>query len=270
MEAGLDEFKQRTRATWAAGNFDAIATRNIWTVGPRLVEHAGIEPGMRVLDVACGTGNVAVRAAMAGGEVVGVDLTPELFEAARRHAADAGVEVEWVEGDAEALPFGDEQFDRVISSFGAMFAPRHEVAAAELARVLAPGGVIVLATWTPDGMNGEMFQISAALMPPPPPFVQSPALWGDEDHVRSLLEPHGLAVEFARDAVEFREESVEAAIAYMEKDFGPWIMAKAALGDRWPALRQEFADLYGRWNRATDGRAETSAGYLVTIARKPG
>ena len=269
MEAGLEQFKERARMTWAAGNFDAVATKNIWGVGPRLVQAAGVEPGMRVLDVACGTGNVAIPAAKAGGQVVGLDLTPELFEAARRHAADAGVEVEWVQGDAEALPFEDEGFDRVFSSFGVMFAPRHEVAAHELARVLAPGGLITVASWSPTGVNGEMFKIASSRMPAPPPFAESPALWGDEAHVRGLFEPLGLAVEFTHDTAQVTHDSVEASVQHMEDNFGPWIMAKAALGEDWPALRQEFTDLFTRWNEATDGSAKSSAAYLVTQARKP-
>lgn len=270
MEAGLQQFKERVRATWAAGDYDTVATKNIWDVGPKLVEHAGVEAGMRVLDVACGTGNVAVPAAVAGGQVVGLDLTPELFEAARHHAADAGVEVEWVEGDAELMPFEDGSFDRVLSSFGVMFAPRHGVAAMEMARVLAPGGLIAVTGWTPTGLNGEMFKIAGSRMPPPPPFAQSPLLWGDEAHVRGLLEPLGLEVEFAREAAHFEDASVAAAVQFMEENFGPWQMAKAASGDDWPALRQEFADMYGRWNEATDGSARTTADYLVTLARKPG
>ena len=269
MEAGLDELKQRQRTSWATGNFDVVARKNIWEMGPRLVELIGVQSGMRVLDVGCGTGNVAVRAAKAGADVTGLDLTPELFDDARRHAADEGIEVEWVEGDAEALPFDDGSFDCVFSSFGVMFAPRHEVAAGEMARVLAPGGVIAVASWSTDGMNGEMFKIVGKHTPPPPPFAKPPFLWGDEDHVRGLFEPHGLQVEFVSGEVHFSDESVEAAIEFMETNFGPWIVAKAALGDDWPALRADFADLYERWNTATDGRSETSGSYLIAIARKP-
>src|SRR3954464_9790481 len=137
MEASITELKQRARKTWAAGNFDEIAKR-VLEVGQRVAASAAIEPGMTVLDVACGTGNATIPAALAGGRATGLDLTPELLEDARRNADAAGVEIGWVEGDAEALPFEDGSFDRVISTFGVMFAPRHEVAAAELARVCAP------------------------------------------------------------------------------------------------------------------------------------
>src|SRR3954447_25718818 len=128
--AGLAEMKQFTRATWAAGDFGEIARRGLWGVGERIVQHVGIGKSERVLDVACGTGNAAIRAAQAGGQVVGLDLTPELFETGRRLALETDVSVEWVEGDAEAIPYADNSFDVVLSTFGCMFAPRHQVAAA--------------------------------------------------------------------------------------------------------------------------------------------
>jgi ubiquinone/menaquinone biosynthesis C-methylase UbiE len=131
-----------------------------------------------VLDVACGTGNAAIRAAQAGGEVVGLDLTPELFEAGRRLAKQAGVSVEWTEGDAEAIPFENESFDVVLSTLGCMFAPRHRVTATELARVLRPGGRLGQCNWTPEGSQGEFFRALGAYVPPLPAFAQPPLLWG--------------------------------------------------------------------------------------------
>jgi len=166
--AGLAEMKQRTRATWAAGNFPEVAKRELWPVGERIVQRIGIGTGEHVLDVACGSGNVAIRAAQAGGDVVGLDLTPELFDAARSLAAEAGVTVDWVEGDAEDLPFDDESFDVVLSTFGVMFAPRHEVAARELARVLRPGGRIGLCNWTSEGIQGEFFRTLGTHLPAAP------------------------------------------------------------------------------------------------------
>ena len=128
----LDQMKQGARATWAAGDYPAIAQRQLWPIGERIVRRIGVAPGDDVLDVACGTGNAALRAAQAGGRVVGVDLTPELLEVGRRLAGEAGVEIEFLEGDAEALPVADASFDVVVSVMGCMFAPRHRVAAAEL------------------------------------------------------------------------------------------------------------------------------------------
>ena len=174
------------RAIWAAGDYDAIAEL-FWDVGQVVAEAAAIGPDMKVLDVATGTGNAAIRAAAAGAEVVGLDLTPELFAGARRREALAGVSVEWVEGDAEALPFQDASFDRVLSTFGVMFAPRHRVAAEELVRTCRPGGMIVLANWTPDGFAGQIIATVQSHLPPQPAIAQRPTLWGEEAHLRTLL-----------------------------------------------------------------------------------
>lgn len=268
MEASVEQFKERARNTWAAGDFDEIS-KLILDVGKNVVAHADIQQDMTVLDIACGTGNATIPAALAGGRCTGLDLTPELFDAARKHAAEAGVEIDWVQGDAEELPFDDGSFERVLSTFGIMFAPRHEVAAAELARVIAPGGTAVLACWGPYGLNGEMFPMVGKRMPPPPSYAQPPIGWGDEEHVRSLLEPHGLEVTTERQAVDFSGDNVEAIVARMENYFGPWKMAQAALGDDWADLRAELTNLYERYARVEDGGVAASADYLLTIAKKP-
>jgi SAM-dependent methyltransferase len=267
MEASVEQFKQRARTTWAAGNFDEIS-KLILDVGKSVVAHADIQPGMTVLDVACGTGNATIPAALAGGKCTGLDLTPELFDAARTHAAEAGVQIEWVEGDAEDLPFEEGSFQRILSTFGVMFAPRHEVAAAELARVVAPGGMIVLACWGPYGLNGEMFPMIGSRMPAPPSYAQPPARWGEEDHVRSLLEPHGLELACERQSIDFRSDSVEEIVGRMEQYFGPWKMAQAVLGDDWAGLRADLVDLYGRYAREEDGQVAASADYMLTVAKK--
>lgn len=268
MEASVEQFKERARTTWAAGDFDEISKR-ILDVGNNVVAHADIQPGVAVLDIACGTGNATVPAALAGGRCTGVDLTPELFDAARRNAAAAGVDIEWVQGDAESLPFDDGSFDRVLSTFGIMFAPRHDTAAAELARVMAPGSTAVVASWGPYGVKGEMFLMVAKRMPPPPSYAQPPIHWGDEEYVHALLEPHGLDVSTQRQVVDFSGDSVEEIVATMETYFGPWKMAQAALGDGWAELRGELIDLYGRYSRNVDGRVAASAEYLMVIAKKP-
>jgi SAM-dependent methyltransferase len=182
----VEEIKQRARKTWAAGDYDAVAD-GIWAAGAAVTRVAGVAPGAEVLDIACGTGNAAIQAAQAGGTVTGVDLTPELLTAGRRRAEAAGVDVEFMEGDAEALPFEDSSFDVVLSTFGAMFTPRHSVTAAEIARVLRPGGRIGLANWGPDGSVGEFFQVMAGHMPRLPPVAEPPLTWGTEAHVRELL-----------------------------------------------------------------------------------
>lgn len=243
MEASLEQYKERARATWGAGNFDEIA-KMTHDVGRKVAEAAEIQPGSTVLDVACGSGNATIPAALAGGRCTGLDLVPDFLVHARRNAADAGVEIEWVEGDAEGLPFAGGSFDRVLSMFGVMFAPRHAVAAAELARVCAPDGRIVLACWTPEGMIGEMFRTVSSRMPPPPSYASPPPLWGSEAHVRDLLEPHGFDIQTEKGMATFRGENVEAVVSNMEQHFGPWKVARAALGDDWAALRAQLYDLY--------------------------
>ena len=268
MADPVADFKQGARASWAAGDWDAVS-RLIAPVGPRLIERVGVEEGMDVLDVGTGSGGtVAIPAAQRGARVTGSDLTPELFEHARRRAAEAGVEVDWLEADAEDLPFEDASFDRVLSTFGHMFAPRHERAGAELARVCRPGGVVGTVTWTPEGFSGAMFQTIGGHVPPPPDFAQPPLLWGSEEHVRAMLEPHGLELEFDRQTVAIGDDSVEDVVSMYEDKFGPLVMAKMALGDRWPELRADFARLFEEWNLADDGSVRVEAEYLVTVGRK--
>jgi SAM-dependent methyltransferase len=262
--AGLTEAKQRARATWAAGDFAEVARRTLWPVGERLIRRVGIGRDEAVIDIACGTGNAAVRAAQAGGRTTGLDLTPELFDAGRAVAREAGVEVDWVEGDAEDLPFGDETFDVVLSTFGVMFAPRHLVAAQELARVLRPGGRLGLCSWTPTGITGRMFQALGSFAPPPPAFAEPPLLWGDEDHVRGLFRGTDIALEFATESVPFAPfPSAEAAVAWNEENFGPTILLRAFLEpqDRWGACHEQLLGLYD---------PEASAEYLVVTGRKLG
>lgn len=234
----ITTLKAQARETWRSGDYDAVAD-GIWEVGERVVAHAEVRSGDEVLDVAAGTGNAAIRAAQAGGRVTALDLTPELFEAGRRRAAEAGVEVDWVEGDAEALPFDDERFDVVLSTFGVMFAPRHRVGAAELARVLAPGGRMCLATWTPDGTIADLFRTVAAELPAPPEFVQPPLAWGDPDHVAELFDGTGVELSFRREQLTVDPDvRVEEAMEFYISSFGPLIMARRALEPegRWEAL----------------------------------
>jgi len=261
--AGLAEFKQFTRATWAAGIFPEIARRGLWGVGERIVQRVGIGKHDRVLDVACCTGNAAIRAAQAGGEVVGLDLTPELFEAGRRLASQAGVSVEWVEGDAEAIPYEINSFDVVLSTFGCMFAPRHRVTAMERARVLRPGGRLGLCNWTPEGSQGEFFRALGAYMPPMPDFAQPALLWGTPDHVREVFAGTGMQLEFDRDtAVEDEPlDSGHDAIESTASNFGPLIMLRGRLEAQgvWGDVRQKLENLYDR---------RTPGEYLVVLGRK--
>ena len=192
------------RATWAAGDWDSFSHR-IASVGQLILDRVGVEPGVELLDVGTGSGGtVAIPAALRGATVVGLDVTPELFEHARRRAAEAGVEVEWIEGDAAELPFADASFDRVTSTFGAMFAPDHAAAAAELVRVCRPGGRIGMTTWVNDGFVGEMFKLDGLVHAAPPPGAQTPPQWGVEAHVVEVFGAAGASPTLTIETVEFQ------------------------------------------------------------------
>ena len=259
------QFKAMQRRTWEAGDWSSIA-RRIQSASDRALERLDVGPGTTLLDVACGNGNAAIPAAARGADVVGVDLTPDLLALGRERAAREGVEVAFVEGDAEALPVADGAFDRVVSVFGCMFAPRHEVAAAELLRAARPGGRIVVAAWTPTGLNGLMFRTVGGYMPPPPDEFVPPVMWGVEEHVRGLLERDGHAVRCETAEVIFEDESLEVFLDDAESALGPLVLAKAALEPegRWPALRAELAALYEAHGDAADGRFRAPAEYLLT------
>ena len=270
MALDVQGFKQGQRKVWSSGDYPDIA-KLIESAAERLVAAADVQAGQDVLDVATGSGNVALVAAQRGAKVIGLDLTPELFDAARPRAAEAGVDIEWVEGDAEELPYEKGSFDRVFSAFGTMFAPRHEVAAAELVRVARPGGTIGVAAWTPEGTNGQMFRTVASHMPPPPPELKPPSMWGNEDHMRSLLAPHGVELEFERATVDFEYESLDGWVAYGEEKLGPMVMARAVLEPqgKWDALHDDLKALFGRENLNSDGSFRVAPEYLITIARVP-
>ncbi len=271
MSIDVSAIKQGQRKMWSLGDYPDIA-RMIEEVAETVVERVGAGPGENLLDVATGSGNVALAAAKAGASVTGLDLTPELLQAARTRAQDAGVEVRFIEGDAEELPFESGSFDRVTSCFGVMFAPRHERAAQELARVARPGATIVFTAWTPEGLNGRLFEMVASYMPPPPPELDPPDMWGNEDHVRSLFEDAGAKLTFERRTVLFRHDSPESWLEYNERVLGPTIMARAVLEPqgRWDELKGEVLALYRDSNEATDGSFSAPAEYLLTLARLGG
>jgi SAM-dependent methyltransferase len=239
----LADHKQTDRTTWATGDYDAMMrTEGLYGVGDRLTEAVGIAPDERVLDVACGTGNAAIPAAQAGGKVVGLDLTPELLDVAQKRADEAGVEVDFQVGDAEALPFEDASFDVVLSTFGCMFAPRHEIVAGELARVLRPGGRLGIVSWTPDGAIGDFFSTAGPHMPPPPSFVDPPLTWGEEPYVQELFEGTGISLRFSTEDWEITHDSVDAAVECYTTMFGPLTAARriTEAKDRWPAFRDDL------------------------------
>ncbi|MFA7768553.1 class I SAM-dependent methyltransferase [Streptomyces sp. NRRL S-448] len=179
--------KARHRAMWALGDYQSVASHVIPELGAVLVKECGVQRGDRVLDIAAGSGNAAIPAALAGADVVASDLTPELLEIGRHLATVRGATLEWREADAEHLPFADGEFDVVMSCVGIMFAPHHRPAAEEMLRVCRAGGTVGLINWTPQGFVGRMFATMKPYAPPPPPGAQPPPLWGDEEHVHELL-----------------------------------------------------------------------------------
>jgi SAM-dependent methyltransferase len=266
------DLKRTHRTIWASGDYPAVA-EVIDDVPPRdLLGRIDIQPGEDVLDVATGSGNIALRAAAAGARVVGLDLTPELFATARRREAQYGVTVDWVEGDAEDLPYEDESFDHVLSTFGVQFAPRHEVVAHERARVCRPGGTIGLVNWTPQGQVGEVLRTIGGYMPKPPQFASPPPLWGTEQHIRDLFAGTGVQFEFARGLNPWQFDSPEHYVVFMETHYGPVLKARERLtGEgRWEDCRAEILANVQRRNEATDGSLLMHAEYLVAIGRKAG
>src|SRR6185369_11554241 len=166
MTPELETLKSRLKATWSAGDFGQIAKATA-AGAAEFIERLHLQPGAKVLDVACGSGNLALPAARAGAIVTGVDIAPNLIKQARENAEREGLKIQFDEGDAEALPYDDASFDAVVTMFGAMFAPRPELVASELKRVCRPGGFIAMANWTPNGFIGQMFKITSSLVPPP-------------------------------------------------------------------------------------------------------
>lgn len=217
----LAEFKAKQRAIWASGNFGVTAAWTTFAAG-NLVRVAGIRPGERVLDVGTGTGVVAVTAARAGANVTGLDLTPELLEQARGNAGLAGVDVAWREGDAEALPYGDASFDVVLSQFGHMFAPRPDVTAREMLRVLKPGGRIAFSTWPADHLVGRLFALGARYTPPPP-GVTPPTAWGDAGFIRERLGAHVRDLHFEHAVMPWSALSVAHYRAFHQTHTGAFV-----------------------------------------------
>jgi SAM-dependent methyltransferase len=263
----LATIKQRQQAAWAAGDYAAIGVR-ILPTAERLCDAVDLRAGERVLDVACGNGNAALAAVRRGAQVVGVDYVPALLERARERAKAEGLEADFQEADAEDLPFPDASFDVVLSTFGVMFAPDQERAAAELRRVCRPGGRIGLVSWVPDSYAGELFRAIGRLLPPPP-GLRPPVEWGTEERLRELFGPEA-TIAAARRQYRWPFPSPEAQVEFFATVYGPTVKALEALGgERARALRAEMLAVAQRFNLAGDGAMVLSVDYLEAVVRPP-
>jgi SAM-dependent methyltransferase len=262
------ELKARHRTMWASGDYPGMVETFLLPLGPRLVQAAGIGPGVRVLDVAAGTGNASIPAAQTGAEVVATDLTPELLDAGRERAEALGVDLTWRAADAEDLPCEDGEYDVVMSSIGVMFAPHHQQSADELARVVRPGGTVALLSWTPEGMLGHLFKTIGPFAPAPPPGASPPPLWGSEEHLSGLF---GGRVEWhtlERDVLDITAfERPHDYAAHFKAKYGPTIAARAnaernGRADEFDAALDAFCD---EWNLGTPDQARFEKEYLIAV-----
>lgn len=263
------ELESKHRALWALGDYTRVATEVVAPLGPVLVQASGIGAGDKVLDIATGDGNAAIPAASTGANVIASDLCPQLLERGREHAQAQGVSVQWRETNAEALPFGNGEFDAVMSCIGIMFVPHHQRAADELVRVCRSGGTIAVISWTPEGFIGELFATMKPYVPAPPPGVQSAPLWGSPDHVKGLLaeqitdlfmQRRTLQVDRFADGAAFRD--------FFKAHYGPTISAYRGIEgqpDRTAALDVELAELGDRY---LAGSSTMQWEYLLVTARK--
>jgi SAM-dependent methyltransferase len=259
--------RARQQRTWATGDFAVIGNAQ-QIVGETLCEAIDIEPGSTVLDVACGAGNAAIAAARRACTSTGVDFVPALLERGRERARAERMEVTFVEGDAEALPFADASFDVVLSTFGVMFAADQATAAAELLRTCRPGGIIGLANWTPDSLVGQMFALTARYLPPPP-GVASPARWGTADGLGDLLGAGVTGLVATRRDFVFRYRSPEEWVATWRTWFGPVTRIYATVDDaRQAAFTEDLLALLATANRSTSGTLVAPSAYLEVIARR--
>jgi SAM-dependent methyltransferase len=265
LPEGFAELKQRMRAMWMAGDFGEIAKLNSHG-GEDFIERLHLKPGTKVLDVACGTGNQSVPAARAGAQVIGLDIATNLLEQARKRTADENLKIEFVEGDAEKLPYEAARFDVVVSMFGAMFAPRPEVVASELLRVCRPGGLIAMGNWTPDGFVGQMFKITSRHAPPPP-SVPAPSLWGDEKVVTERLGGK-TRLEMTRQHLLFDYPFPPSdAVAFFRKYFGPTQMTFARLDEAGQkALAGDLSEHWTQNNQGDPNHTVIKAEYLEVHA----
>lgn len=266
MTTEMQALKSKLRGMWIAGDFGEIA-KSIEAGAEEFIARLDLKPGTKVLDLACGTGNLAIPAAKTGAEVTGVDIAPNLIDQAITRAEAEGLSAKFEVGDAEDLPYEDASFDVVMTMFGAMFAPRPEVAASELKRVCRPGGLIAMANWTPEAFTGQMFKTNAKHVPPPP-GMPSPILWGTEGAVRERFADGISDLQMKRRKITFTYPFGPAdVVEHFRKYFGPTQKAFESLdADGQAALRSDLEALWKEHNRATDGTTDVESEYLEVRA----
>ena len=264
----MDALKAKLRATWISGDFGEIA-KFLATEAEGFINRRGLKPGTKVLDVACGTGNLSLPAARLGANVTGIDIAPNLIEQARANAAREGLKAQFDEGDAEALPYPDASFDATVTMYGAMFAPRPDVVAAELKRVTKPGGLIAMGNWTPTGFIGQMFKTVGAHVPPPP-GMPSPVLWGVDEKVRERFGDGVSKIETTPRMVPFAFPFSPAEVVELFRVYyGPANKAFGALDEeKQAALRKDLEELWAKHNQATDGTTSVDCEYLEVVATR--
>lgn len=264
------EFKESQRRMWEAGDYPPVG-QLIEPGAFRLVTEAGVGPGERVLDVGCGSGSVAIAAARSGADVVAIDITDAWFEAARERAVESGVTIDFRIGDAEAIPFDDDGFDIVLSSFAAIFAPDHAAVARELVRVCRPGGTIGLTAWTAEGVTNKTLETLARFMPDPPDFVTPSIRWGDPAHVRELFESYGVDLRFSLPSFPIEFTSIDAFEAFAFENSGGMISARQALESmgKWDEARALMRNALEESNEAGDGSYRATWEYLLILGTTP-
>lgn len=268
--ATTDVLTDRTRATWSSGDFGKIA-KSYEPGAADFIARLNIQADEKVLDVACGTGNLAIPAARSGAQVTGIDIAPNLVEQAQAWARAEGLTVRFEEGNAEQMPYADASFDTVVTMFGAMFAPRPDATAAELLRVTRAGGRIAMANWTPDGFIGQMFKIMGKHVPPapapngPPP---SPIQWGNEAMVAERLGGQITSLRCTPRTITFNFPfSPAATVEYFRTYYGPTLRAFATLNtDAQEALRNDLVQLWTQHNRSGNGVTQVDSTYLEVVA----
>jgi ubiquinone/menaquinone biosynthesis C-methylase UbiE len=263
----METLKSRLKTTWEAGDFSQIA-KHIESVAEEFVGRLNVQPGIKVLDVACGSGNLAVVAAQKGADVTGIDIADNLVEAAKKRAESLGLNIKFEQGDAEAMPYEDDSFDVVMTMYGAMFAPRPEVVADELVRVCKPGGTVAMANWTPRGFAGQMFKLATKYLPPPD--MPSPVLWGVTDTVKERFGDWLTDLRMTPRMAEFEYEFPPADVVKLfETYFGPTVMAfKAIPPEKHQDYRNDLEALWAEHNTADGNETRVKSEYLEVIGTK--